>query len=99
MADGSSDVYYDGMVHVRARQCDRCLFSRYRLVSGARARAIVRSIEAAQPGGSFICHRGQVSDEPTSICRAWWDRYAMSDILLRLAVATHSVTYVEGEGH
>ena len=67
---------------------------------GRMARAIVRGIErSVDQGGSFVCHRGQVSDEPTSICRAWWDRYAMRDMVLRLAVASGVVTYVEGEGH
>ena len=81
-----ADVYRDGFVHVRAEPCDRCLFSKDRLVSGARAREIItdtRSKEAA----SFICHKHQVSDEPAAICGAWFDAFADEDPVLRLAIA------------
>jgi hypothetical protein len=80
------NVYRDGAVHVRAEQCANCLLSRDRLVDGARARDLIRETRAAE-GGSFVCHRSQVSDEPEAICRAWWDRYAMEDMTLRMAVA------------
>jgi hypothetical protein len=93
MNHGSTDVFYDGKVHVRAVQCDRCLFGPARLVSGARARAIVTSSQETE-GGSFICHRGQVSDEPTAICAVWWERFAMRDNLFRLAVALDVVERV-----
>ena len=77
-------VYEDGKVHVRSEPCDHCLLSRDRLVSGERARQLVSSTRATE-GGAFICHRGQVSAEHTAICRAWWDRFADEDAVLRLA--------------
>ena len=91
---GVDEVAYDGKVHVRGECCDRCLLSADRLVSGARARQLVADTRAV-PGATFICHRSQVSDEPTAICRAWWDRFAAEDPLLRLVVAWDLVTFEE----
>ena len=82
-----ADVFRDGYVHVRAESCDRCLLSKDRLVSGARAREIIEHTRATQ-AGSFICHKSQVSDEPEAICGAWFDRFAGEDPVLRLAIAT-----------
>lgn len=79
------EVYRDGLVHVRAEQCDRCLFSKDRLVPGSRARALIASARET-PGGSFVCHRAHVSDEGQAICCKFWDEYAMEDGILRLAI-------------
>jgi len=87
------NLYEDGKVHVRAEQCDHCLLSRDRLVSGRRARQLVADSRATV-GGSFICHRDQVSDEHVAICRAWFDRYGDDDTILRLAVAMGIIAYV-----
>lgn len=78
-------VYRDGHVHVRASQCDHCLFSAERLVPGARARQIV-SDTRAESGGNFVCHRNQISDEPEAICRVWWDRFSTDDPICRAAI-------------
>jgi hypothetical protein len=85
------NVYRDGKVHVRAEQCDRCLFSPDRLVSGARARGLVESTVGSGP---FVCHRNQVSDEPEAICRVWFDRFGMTVIALRWAVIANIITEV-----
>jgi hypothetical protein len=89
------DVYVNGRVRVRAEQCDACLFSKNRLVEGRRALEIIRSTRA-QPddGASFVCHKGQVSEEPDSICRVWFDRYARDDAVLRLAIAMNIIEEV-----
>ena len=86
-------VFRDGLVHVRAEQCDHCLFSRDRLVDGARAREIVAATRA-EDGASFICHRNQVSDDPEAICKAWFDLYATDDPVFRLAVALDKIKEV-----
>jgi hypothetical protein len=78
------EVFVGGRLRVRAAQCGACLFSKDRLVGGSRAREIVTETRA-QSGGSFICHRGQVSDEPNSICAVWWDRYSDDDWIFRYA--------------
>jgi len=88
------EVYEDGKVHVRAKQCANCLLSKDRLVPGQRARQLIEETRS-NVGGSFICHKGQVSEEHTSICRAWWDRYAQEDPILRLAVAVDIVKEVD----
>lgn len=86
-------IYRDGHVHVREKQCDRCLLSKDRLVPGGRARQIIEDTRAAE-GSSFICHRNLVSDEPEAICRAWWDRFADEDSILRLAMYFEIVRFV-----
>lgn len=77
------NVAIDGKVNVRARECGNCLLGKDRLVSGDRARQIIRDTRA-KDGATFICHKGQISDEPTAICRGWWDRFADEDCYLRL---------------
>lgn len=80
-----TQIAVDGKVNVRATACDHCLFSKDRLVSGAQARDIIRTTRDTD-GASFICHRGQVSDEPDSVCRTWFDKYAAEDMYFRLAI-------------
>ena len=87
------NVYEEGRVHVRATECDHCLLSADRLVSGKRARELITSTRATA-GGSFICHRSQISDEHEAICRAWFDRFAGEDPILHLAVAMNIITEV-----
>lgn len=89
-----AEVYRDGRIHVRSEQCANCLLSRDRLVPGERARQLIAETRATA-GGSFICHRSQVSDEPEAICRAWWDRFAMEDPVLRMGVVMDIIEYVE----
>ncbi|AWN07782.1 hypothetical protein HOT31_gp111 [Microbacterium phage Hendrix] len=91
-----AEVFRDGKVHVRAEQCDHCLLSRDRLVSGERARQLIAETRA-QKAGSFICHRHQVSDEPEAICSAWFERFAGEDMVLRMAIAMGVVEYVSAE--
>jgi hypothetical protein len=87
------NVYRDGAVHVRAEQCDQCLFTPDRLVPGRRAAELVRET-TAQVGAPFVCHKAQVTDEAQSICRGWWDRFAHRDPITRLAIRTDVVRYV-----
>lgn len=79
------NVARDGKVWVRGSACENCLLGSDRLVDGERARQLIRDTRAAE-GGSFVCHRSQVSDEPEAICSEWWERFAMEDVTMRLAV-------------
>jgi len=79
-------VYRNGKVHVRAEQCDHCLYSADRLVSGERARQLTTDTRG-EVGASFVCHRSQVSDEPEAICAVWYERFGAEDPILRLAEA------------
>lgn len=88
------EVFRDGKVHVRTERCDHCLLGSDRIVSGDRARDLVATTRASE-GGSFICHKSQISDEPEAICRGWWDAFADEDWVLRLAKAMDIVEYVE----
>jgi hypothetical protein len=90
------NVYRDGKVHVRASQCDHCLLSKDRLVDGERARDIIRETRE-RDGGSFICHRNQVSDEPEAICATWFERFGDEDPVLRVAAAMGVIEYVKTE--
>lgn len=88
------NVAYNGRVWVRGEKCDACLYSPDRIVPGSRARDLTAATRAEE-GSTFICHKGQVSDEPTSICRGWWDSFAEEDHLLRAALAMGLVSYVK----
>jgi hypothetical protein len=91
-----SQVYRDGRVHVRSEQCGHCLYSKDRLVSGERARALTTETRA-EVGSSFICHRHQVSDEPEAICSVWFERFGGEDPLMRMAMAMGVIEYVNPE--
>jgi hypothetical protein len=87
---GETEVYRDGLLHVRGEPCDRCLFGADRLVDGPRARAIIRDARARE-GGTFVCHRSQIADVGPAICSVYFDRFAKEDMLLRLAIAMNIV--------
>ena len=93
---GDYDVAYDGAVWVRSKPCEHCLFSKDRLVEGKRARDIINETRLTV-GSTFVCHKSQVSDEPTSICRAWFDHYAQEDAILKGLIDTHWVREVDVE--
>ena len=88
------DIAYDGKVWVRGRKCDACLYSPDRIVPGSRARELTEETRRTE-GASFICHKGQVSDEQNSICRGWWDAFAAEDQTMRMVVAMGLVAYTE----
>src|SRR6476469_1730982 len=93
-----TEVYRGGRLHVRDAACDRCLFGTDRLVDGARARELIAAARSRE-GGSFICHRNQVTDEPAAICAVYFERFAREDWVLRLAVAMEIIEWVSmGEG-
>lgn len=88
-----AEIYRDGKVHVRAAQCDHCLYSRDRLVSGERARELTADTRA-ESGSSFICHRSQISDEPEAICAVWFERFGREDWIIRTAIAAEIIAFV-----
>lgn len=88
------NVFRNGKVHVRATPCDKCLYSKDRIVTGDRARQLTTDTRA-EVGSTFVCHRSQVSDEPETICASWFDNFGMEDPILRLAVAMDVVERVQ----
>jgi hypothetical protein len=91
-----AEIYRDGRIHVRGEQCGNCLYSRDRLVSGERARELTTATRA-EVGSTFLCHKSQVSDEPETICAAWFNNFAYEDPLLRYAIAMNVIEYVQPE--
>ena len=77
------NTFRDGKIHVMREKCANCLLSPDRLVSGARAAEIVRSTKD-DDGATFTCHRASMAGED-AICRGWYDKFAASDMVLRLA--------------
>lgn len=88
-------VAREGKVHVRSSECDQCLLTAGRIVPGERARQLIRDTRAEE-GASFICHKSQVSAEPPSICRGWFDRFGDEDPYLRLASGMGVVDFTTG---
>jgi hypothetical protein len=70
---------------VMARQCDQCLFSPERIVSGARAAQIIR--DCARRDVSFECHKGSLAERHIA-CRGHFDTGVgqMSRIAERLRI-------------
>lgn len=89
-----TQVFRDGKVHVRASECDACLFKPTRIVPGSRAAQIVRDTKDVD-GATFSCHKSQTEGEPETICAGWWERFAHNDMVLRFAVALGAVEKVE----
>ena len=83
------NVYRDGQVHVLSEKCATCIFRPHeRPVSGARVAGMVRATKD-EPGATVVCHHTLYRDvDEHAICRGWWDRFAVEDPILRLAVAT-----------
>ena len=88
------EVYREGKVHVRATKCGNCLYSKNRIVDGARARQLTADTRA-EDGSSFICHRSMVSDEPEAICAEWFEHFGGEDPIFRLAIAMGIIERVE----
>lgn len=91
--DRRQNIYRDGKVHVMREQCDACLFTPQRLVSGATAAAIVRNTKDLV-GATFACHKGTIAGED-AICRAWFDKFADQDYILRSAKALGIIEEVD----
>lgn len=92
-SNGDANVYRDGKIHVMAEQCDHCLLSPDRLVSGKRAAEIIRETKD-EPGATFICHKGTICGED-AICKAWYDKFATADPILRMAEAMGVIQEVD----
>lgn len=55
---------------IMARQCDQCLYSKARIVSGKRASQIIR--DTARQDRDFLCHKGSLAGQEI-VCRGHLD--------------------------
>ncbi|QTF81596.1 hypothetical protein SEA_PULCHRA_81 [Microbacterium phage Pulchra] len=78
------DTFRDGKVHVLSEKCGQCAFTPQRIVPGSRVADIVRETKDVE-GAHFICHETTIAGQGDAICAGWYDRFADSDPLLRLA--------------
>lgn len=87
---------------VCAQRCDQCLFSRRRIVSTSRMRAILADCQ--RDDTPFECHKHTIrrrDGEDTGgvvVCRGFYDRDPLSTTLLRMGAALGLVTFVDEQG-
>jgi hypothetical protein len=62
----------DDRLLLASRQCDQCLLSKGRVVSGERAAQIIRDCRSADT--HFVCHKGSIAGL-TVHCRGYHDRF------------------------
>lgn len=91
--------YFDGRVHVLARQCATCVFrpgNPMRLEAG-RVAGMVAS--AVRDGGAITCHEtlyGQADQE--AVCRGFYDAHGHRVLALELAPRLGILVEVEPPG-
>lgn len=90
------NTYRDGKIHVMSKQCDHCLLSPNRLVSGKRAAEIVSKTKD-ELGATFTCHKGNLIG-CDAICRRWYDKFAKNDPILQLAEAKGLIEFQDPIG-
>jgi hypothetical protein len=92
--DDRRPVFRDGAVHVMSAMCSTCIFSIRRPVAGSRVAELVRDTKDVD-GGNVPCHHttyGQ-SEAGEAVCRGWYDRFATSDPVFRLAAAMDVIVF------
>lgn len=60
------------VLHLASKQCDQCLLSRSRIVSGERAAEIIKGCR--RDGVHFQCHKGSIAGVNLH-CRGYHDRF------------------------
>lgn len=69
---------------VQKTKCNQCLFTKNKIVSGDRARSIVK--EALQNDTFFGCHKTQLKGLKSDVCcKGFWDSHKNNFKLGRLA--------------
>lgn len=76
-------------MQVMEKQCDQCLFSKNRIVSGARFKEILK--DCAQHDSHFICHKASIAGKDVC-CRGFYDQ--MTSSLICFAQRINYVRFV-----
>jgi hypothetical protein len=81
------------LFQVMDKQCDACLFTKDRIVSGDRAAQIIRDCKSE--GTHFVCHEASMAGGKNVCCRAFFD--TQDTLVIQLAKALGRVVFVNVE--
>lgn len=80
------------MLKVCEKQCDQCLFSKNRIVSGRRMKEILT--DCIRNDSHFVCHKGTIENE-NIVCRGFYDNYSTN--LIRIMGRLNGITFINPE--
>ena len=77
---------------IMSEQCDQCLFSANRIVSGKRAKQVIQ--DCLKTDTHFQCHKATIAGENVA-CKGFVDTFAGDVFPVRLALILGLVEYVQ----
>ena len=77
---------------VYKESCKNCLLSKDRIVSGARAKQIIKDCTKDQ--SYFICHKASI-DNKDICCKSFFDKLGHTSQLVRIATRLNAVVFIE----
>lgn len=80
------------MLKVCSKQCDQCLFSKNRIVSGPRMASILN--DCKNNDTHFICHKGTIAGENV-VCKGFFD--TQTSQMIRIAGRLNMIKEVDPE--
>jgi hypothetical protein len=80
---------------VRHTQCDQCLYSKNRIVSKARVKAVLAG--CAKSGSHFECHKATISGAQVC-CRGFYDADRGQCPTIAVAKALNGVVFTDDNG-
>lgn len=78
------------MLEIKAKQCDQCLFSKNRIVSGKRMKEIVTG--CVRRDTHFECHKGTIEGKHI-VCAGWFSKF--SSQMIRIAGRLNAIVFVD----
>jgi hypothetical protein len=82
---------------VQKEKCDQCLFTKNRIVTAKRMKAIIKDCQVKDT--FFICHKGTQIGSDDLCCRGFWDHYKNQFNLGRIAQRLKVVRFIEVKGN
>lgn len=80
---------------VMSEQCNQCLFSKHRIVSGARMKEVIQ--ECLSHDTHFQCHKGTIAHEDIA-CKGFVDTYGYDVLPVRVALMFNLIEYIDPDG-
>lgn len=87
----SRKIFRDGKVHVRARQCETCIFKREQAISLRPGRRSQMESEALARGSAIVCHESLGGLQ--CVCRGFYNRHRRESTPLQLAERLHVLEF------
>ena len=72
--------------------CNNCLLSKDRIVSGARAKEIIKGCVRDQT--HFVCHKASIKGEEI-VCKTFFDQFGIYSQMARIAERLNALEFVE----